>query len=178
VHTPNVSFEGNNASEWATTLTQNLGGLGPFTSFGKSYSRIEGLEVVTFGHTSETQFPIQSTSRSVNIPPQRDARYTLDVGQSLTHTYSVTTTINTAGQPQQTVNATNTYTVRYLGRETVTVPAGTFEACKFELDNGILTSWEAVGKGITVKSLAVDTGGGTTTLTLTSGTRNGEAIRP
>ncbi len=62
-----------------------------------------------------------------------------------------------------------TQTVTYDGRETVTVPAGTFEACRFtisrsyELSSGTRETtveqiWEAVGDGVLLRSLAIEGG--------------------
>jgi hypothetical protein len=69
-------------------------------------------------------------------------------------------------------------TVKYLGHETVTVPAGTFETCKFDNENGLTTTWEAVGTGVPIKSLSTASDGTTITLQLNSGTINGSPIRP
>jgi hypothetical protein len=176
IHTPNVTFEGQSASEWATNQVVTYPALGTFPVSSKSYSRLEGQEFVSFGSTSETTTPFATSSKIVFSPPFRSKHYTLNPGESYTQTYNSITTSTLAGMPPTSTTSTVTHTERYLGQESVTVPAGTFNACKFEI--GGLTSWEIVGKGITAKSVTVDTTGGTTTLSLTSGSINGSAIVP
>jgi hypothetical protein len=72
---------------------------------------------------------------------------------------------------------TLTGTVKYLGRETVTVPAGTFETCKFEEDNGALLDWRGVGNGLMIKKVE-NTPLGPQTFELKSGTVNGQPVKP
>jgi hypothetical protein len=108
----------------------------------------------------------------VFTPPFRDKRYTLVPGEMLTQTSTAVTTTNFPPAPLTTTTNTTTQIVRYLGQENVTVPAGTFATCKFEFEN--LTTWEAKGKGIQVKSITSNQ----ETTVLTSGTINGSPVVP
>ena len=97
----------------------------------------------------------------------------------MTQTYSVTTTSTISGLPGPITQTTSlTDTVRYLGSESVTVQAGTFNTCKFELGGGGVV-WTSSGStpGINVKSQS-GTGANIATTELRSGTINGSAIQP
>jgi hypothetical protein len=146
----------------------------------KSYGKVEGLDILMYGSLVEITSPLAGTIKSVFTPPSRDKRYTLNAGQSYTQTYSSTTTTTFTGLPAPIMNTSSiTETVTYLGRETVTVAAGTFDACKF--DQGGAITWISAGssssKGVGVKTFS-SSGGSSVTLELTSGTINGSAIRP
>jgi hypothetical protein len=60
----------------------------------------------------------------------------------------------------------------------VTVPAGTFDTCKFD-QNGTGTLWLATGNaaGISIKSVSNTGGASALTVVLTTGTFNGAAIK-
>ena len=117
-------------------------------------------------------------------PPSRDKRYSLAAGASATQTYTITSTATFTGLPPINSSQSQTETVRYLGRDSVTVPAGTFDTCKFEQTIGTgasavtSTQWTAAGSaaGVTVKSVSPGDAGSTTTLELKAGTINGSAI--
>jgi hypothetical protein len=174
-HTPNVSFEGQNASEWATNQVVNYPSFGTFTTASRSYSALDGLVTVTFGSIVDLTTPVSGTSKSVFTPPFLNRRYTLAPGESTTSTSTMVTTTTLTGMPPTTQTTSHTQTDRYLGQESVTVPAGTFNACKFETANQ--TTWEAVGRGVMVKSISLDSSGGTTTMQLTAGSINGTPIQ-
>jgi hypothetical protein len=77
--------------------------------------------------------------------------------------------------PTFTNSSVVTYTIKYLGRETVTVPAGTFEnACKFQTNDNVIY-WEVVGKGVLARSIST-TNTGDVLLELKSATINGSSI--
>ncbi len=88
--------------------------------------------------------------------------------RSGTYTYSVN------GTPSS-YTSNDTSTTTYLGREAVTVAAGTYEACKFETTSGPTTApstnWYLVGKGIHLKSVS-----GASTTEATSVRFNGQAL--
>jgi hypothetical protein len=91
---------------------------------------------------------------------------------------TTSTTTFTGLPPIPPVTTTFTDTVKYLGHETVTVPAGTFDTCKFE-QNGTGTVWFGSGSaaGISIKSTS-NTGGSTAlTLVLTAASVNGTAVK-
>jgi hypothetical protein len=178
VSTLNVAFEGQNTTELRSDLTVTYTGIPPASSTTRVYLRLDGTDILTYGSTGGVTTPVATSFKSVNTPPARDKRYSLAVGETATQTYSATTTTMIAGQPSNTQTTTQTDTVRYLGRETVTVLAGTFDTCKFEGNTVLL--WQIAGgssAGITVKS-ATSSGSTLSTVELRSGTINGSAIRP
>lgn len=115
-----------------------------------------------------------TTNTTVTYNPARvDRRYTLAVGASNTTTTSMTAASSTNFGAVPATTATTTTTVTYIGQESITVPAGTFTACKFTIAIGGDTSTEWVGKGngapLQATSKASD--GSSVTLKLTSATR-------
>ncbi len=170
VYTPNSTFQGQSATERSGTTTTTVQGI-EITTTTTFYSRLEGSEIVDFGSIVEQTFPFASTTTVYN-PPRRDDRFTLDVNESTT--ISSTATITTTSPPplpssMQTVSTTETVT--YLGRESITVPAGTFDTCKFDQD-GSETYWFNVGNGVLIRGVASDGA-----MELISGTRNGQPIQ-
>jgi hypothetical protein len=178
VHTPNSSFEGQTASEFLITATSIVPEIGPIETEVRSYSRLDGTDLLTFGSITTLTAPSPGTLTSVNSPPNRDRRFSLDVGESSTSTFTATTTTNFEGVPPTVFSTDLTETVTYLGRETVTVPAGTFETCKFD-QGGVGTQWLAVGNGLAVKSFSpASEGAPESTLELQSGTFDGSPVTP
>jgi len=145
----------------------NLTGDGEFTSYGltssgTSLSQSSGWTTVSTGSTTWN-------------PPSVDHQYRLAMGQSVAQTQTwtgvYTVSYSGAGAPGPSTS-TNTTTLRtittYVGRETITVPAGTYETCKYEvitpgtsstagspyLLGSIQTSWTIVGTGIQVQSVS------------------------
>jgi hypothetical protein len=178
--TLNVAFEGQTANEIKLVSTSSFTGQSPTTSSGKSYSILDGLAIVTYGVIADVAppvSPVPGTAKSVYTPPARDTRYTLvNAGDSAFWSYAVKTTFTPTGSTQSVVtNSNQTTTVVYQGRESVTVPAGTFDTCKF-LVNNATTNWIAVGFGVSVKNSSTDSTG-TTTSVLRTGTVNGAAIQ-
>ena len=175
----NVIFEGQTATEFRSTQTTSYTGQPTILSSSSSYAKLENLDVVTYGSTSDITTPLTGTVKSVFSPPSRDKRYSLGVGESATQTYNITSTSTFTGLPTITQTTLQTETVKYLGHETVTVPAGTFDTCKFEQGNGSSTVWIAAGSAAGVAAKSSSTSQGTTViLELRSGTINGTAIRP
>lgn len=111
---------------------------------------IDGQDIVTKAEYQSFVSPGPGLEMpTVYDPPLRDRRYSLAQGQSfsLVRSGSQTTTYST--------------TITYLGEESVTVPAGTFTACKFEeryADGSAIDTWVLQAKGILAKRVA----GGTT----------------
>jgi hypothetical protein len=136
------------------------------------YVKLDGLDIVTYGHYSD--FPVPGTGKTVYTPPMRDKRYSLAVGESATQTFTVTTTSNLPGF--ETSSTTLTSTTKYLGRETITVPAGAFETCKFE-DDGAELDWRGVGNGLLIRN-EIPGPLGVTRYELRSGTVNGQPVQP
>jgi hypothetical protein len=185
-----TTFQGNSAREATitTTGTNIASGFavdGTFTL--KNYNRRTATAEMTqygtvmSGSGSSQGMTVNMNMTSVFAPPFLDRQYALGIGE----TYTASQTINTSGSIStmgftQPISGSSTSTVstKYVGRETITVPAGTYSTCKLETTTSgsgsasTLTSWVIVGKGITVKSVMTD-GGTTQTIQATSVRLNG-----
>lgn len=115
--------------------------------------------------------PITITTTVTNNPG-RLTRFDLAVNESYSQTIAISTDIASSFSmpPSSPVNADLVTT--FLGIESITVPAGTYDACRFESkENGEKTTrWFAVDKGT---ELRVESGGDVTVYV--SGTLNGVA---
>jgi hypothetical protein len=167
------TFEGQSAIETdfrlsGTMTTQGQSATSDFTT--TSYGRATGTaEFTSYGSQSSNSFSAPggftstSTTKTVYTPPWVSRVFALAVGQSTTETSTsvITTTTSMTGGgitlPPSTTSTTSTtsMTTKFVGREQVTVPAGTYATCKFEITNvgvaGVTTSWVIDGKGIPVK---------------------------
>ncbi len=189
-----TTFEGQQAREMTVKTTGTTSSAGqnvPIDTLIKNYQRRTGdAEITSYGSSFSNSstvsgFTTTTVSKSVYAPPWVDRSYALAIGESLTTTQSMTTTATTTitGSPvplpptTTTTPSTITQTIKYVGRESVTVPAGTYSACKYEYSSGgaLTTSWVIVGKGLMVKSLSV-VGNTTQTLQATSVTLNGQRL--
>lgn len=128
-------------------------------------------------------FNVNSTS---TFEPKRVDRYNLNAGDSYTQNYTITTESSVGSNTFTSTNQVKS-TVTYLGNESVTVPAGTFDSCKVqdveENTSGgstttfTTTNWYDVGSGLLLKVVAEDDeSNDTTTTELVSGSVNGAAI--
>ncbi len=147
------------------------------------YNRQSATELPLYGSfftntTRTTLFGITtdavSTVKTVNVPPFTDPRFGLAVGQSASLTYPSTSTVTVvqpAGQPPTTTTVQARFNARFVGIESVTVPAGTYSTCRFDLTdpatpNETTTQWLSVNQGVSVKQVSV-TPQGTQTLNAT-----------
>jgi hypothetical protein len=157
----------------------------------QTYYTREGHDVLRHGFF----FPRSSTGRAdvtyVYSPPAREQRFSLQgVGSKTTTVYTVRPMYANfpAAESDYWQGLNNYYkdhtetsevTTTYLGQETVTVPAGTFVACKFHVDNGISrgswTDWVAKGKGVLVRAEGMD-GSMQRSHVLTGGELNGQPL--
>ena len=159
-----------------------------FESRSKIYVQRTGdAEFTQYGSTGSTRTLIGTTAvtKTVYTPPFVDRRYALALGESYTATQTGTSTTTTSGIPGQpdsssTTSFTFTSTVKFVGRETVTVPAGTYATCRFDSTTPGSTSatslWVIDGKGILVKTVAEDGVGGTVSDFATLIELNGQKI--
>jgi hypothetical protein len=146
-------------AQGSTTIDTNM----------KLFSSPSGTEVVQYGQEFVTAaqsgpYTLTTTNRTVWNPPYADPQYTLALGQSATSTLSGMLTTTISGIPgvpgvPTTTSISSASTTRYVGRESVTVPAGVYETCNFEVtaagSGGTTTTtnyWVIVGKGIAVRS--------------------------
>lgn len=189
-----TTFEGASAREVTavTTGTNTVAGMSvAVDTQTKAYqTAVSSGEVTQYGAvvratTPVAGFNLTTDSRTVYSPPWVDRRFTLNQGQTLTQTYTGTTTVTSAspfpGVPGTSTTTTTTITqhIRFVGIESVTVPAGTFSACKFEdtdpaAPTSLTTTWLAVGHGSVVKTVGTSTAG-TQTIVATSILINGAA---
>ena len=131
----------------------------------KTYTSVDAdhYSSQAFGTVSDVTSPIASTLNTKFDPPM-EHHYDLDPGQSYTQTFTVTVdgTATAAGMsiPLPTTTATNKLKRTYVGRDSITVPAGTFETCHFQEDTtveGATTTtdlWMTVGSGVEVKAIS------------------------
>lgn len=149
---------------------------GAVASFEFFFSQGDGAVVLTHGQRTEASSgpgqPASTTEQSYN-PPLVE-RYDLSPGQGFEQSYellSQTTVSGTAFDSIQSVQLSTTY----IGRESVTVPAGTFSTCRYEQTQTVtpppivigdqvftppsqvsdITIWYAVGSGFPVRRVDV-----------------------
>ncbi len=159
-----------------TTGTNTVGGVyvAVDTQVKTYQTAVPAGEVTFFGAVTRVVTPVAgfsltNDSRTVYSPPWVDRRFTLNAGQTLTQTYTGTTTATVGGFPgvpgtSTTTTTTTTQHVRFVGLESVTVPAGTFNACKFEDTDpatpaNMTTTWPAVNHGSMVKTVGTSPSG-------------------
>ena len=115
--------------------------------------------------TTESGVTVQAT---ISQDPPKEDRFNLTAGQSYSHSYVQTTETKSSfggtQLPTQTITTNVVDNRTYVGRESITVPAGTFETCKFTQttsfdgnNSGTSTTWISVDHGFFVKSIAGDT---------------------
>ena len=189
-----TTFEGVSATELlaVTTGTNTTAGVTvPVDTETRTYrnAAANGSSTV-YGVTGRTRvsvagFTVDTQFRTVYSPAWVDARFTMNVGDTLVQTYTGTTTSTTPGlfgAPATTTSntVTTSMTIRFLGIESVTVPAGTFNSCKFEeyetsSPANKSTIWFGVGNGAIFKTVTV-TPEGTQTTEATSLVLNGSSL--
>ncbi|MBI5256735.1 MAG: hypothetical protein HY855_09560 [Burkholderiales bacterium] len=113
---------------------------------------------------STTDYSAATTIKTVYAPAWQDRSAALAQGQTLSADWQSqitrVTTYSIPGFPP----TTNTYgdagatTLRYIGRESLTLPGGTYSTCRFERINmlpggGWTTEWWLVGTGLLLKSV-------------------------
>jgi hypothetical protein len=189
----NTTFEGQQARLLTTKAigsTSSSGGqMVSVDTETKAYQRRTAQsEITNYGNVRTTRGAVGnqlSTAVSTTIwsPPWADRQYALAEGQSLvaTQSGSTSTTTTVTGSPPTTSSSTNStnQTVKLAGHETLTVPAGTYNTCKFEITRdgvaGTTTQWVIAGKGLMVKSVAIS-GDTTQTVEASSVTLNGQKL--
>lgn len=174
-----ATFEGQPAVE---TLVRNRGTLfenGLPTALDQSekvYLRKTGNGELTFhgsssATTATTNDYIATTTLTTNYTPLwADRIYALAQGESLTAsrtsaTLRVITYSNGLPATTNTYGGTVSEVVTYAGRETITVPAGTYQTCRYERfdaakPGSVSTEWVIVGKGLMVKRVTTSFAGG------------------
>ncbi|MEM6581706.1 MAG: hypothetical protein AAF699_10560 [Pseudomonadota bacterium] len=128
------------------------------TSLSRSYlSTVVARQVRDFGTEVEVTSPIMVSARTVN-EPFRLIRFDLSPGQSFSQSYVTTTTTDAGGGAQLDSVSTDSVTT-FDGIESVTVPAGSFQACRFtEISStpggeDTQREWIHVGTGVLLKAV-------------------------
>src|SRR5207247_8692924 len=96
------------------------------------YGRVAGSDSFRSGVPAAITTPVAGSLKLVFTPPKRDKRFTLAQGETASQTYTIfsTTTLTGVSNPI-TSSRSQTDTVRYLGREPITVLGGPFDTCRF-----------------------------------------------
>lgn len=113
---------------------------GPVTTSGssvssstvKQYYKIDSSAktVTVYGIETATTFPFSFTSVTTFTPPRTD-RLNLAAGEFYTQDFTVTTAVTGLPVPPPDTMSNISLKRTFVGMESVTVPAGTFSACKF-----------------------------------------------
>jgi hypothetical protein len=114
--------------------------------------QVEGFDILSYGTVATVPVPGGTfETKQVFTPAARDKRFTLNPGETTVYSQTYTTTITPPGTTETT---TANPTVTYEGQESVTVPAGTYTACKFSqtFSGSTTTTWIIKGSGVMAKS--------------------------
>ena len=146
----------------ALKATINTSTEGEFPSSGviRAYFQREGnTRIRDLGNETDNLTP-GTASRVNTITPYELRRYDLAAGESYSQSFQVESRVFTGGEGQ-VENVSVDATVRFDGVESLTVPAGTFDACRFThsrttTESGFSFSstdveWFHVGTGILLK---------------------------
>jgi hypothetical protein len=176
----NATFNGKSAIE---SISQtDVTGAVPSSSSTKSYYNVDtSAKRTTYYGTIVTVATPVAVTTTVKSLPERIERYDLAANESYTQTYSLESSSVVLGFPVTTTTEFTSKTT-FKGIETVTVPAGSFEACRMESINSSTTlgtsatstsiNWFTKDQGMLVRAEA---DGDITELV--SGTFNGVAIK-
>ena len=184
--TRRTGFNGHSAVEIEETSIVNLTGA-PRTEIRSTtwQDLVTGNVLELYGHRTVTEVmgaPV--TTVSTYEPAWRDMKYTPAVGGTAPYscTMKTVTKMSLMGhetEHESTLTATGSWTCQ--GMESVSVPAGTFNTCKFtQVEEGTTSDeWMLPGSGIVVKSFSrdADPAGAVVTAELTAGSFNAAALR-
>ena len=170
--------------ETERTVSVGRAGAPPFTSRVREYESVEntpqGPVLLRYGSIVLMDVPLAGTRTTiVNTPVNRIRDFSLAVNESYTLNEVRQTTMEIPGLPTQTSTVREAQTFTYRGQESVTVPAGTYTACKFEWTNGARRSagWTAKGSGLPLVITGDDGAGNPITLYIKSSSHiNGQPI--
>jgi len=152
----------------------------------------DNMSLLYYGGSSDTTGLAGTVkSATTNLRPVA-FRYDLSPGESFSQSYDAAIEVTPDGAKVATRNGYSIrQTVTFSGIESVTVPAGTFQACKFEFDevvtaNGQVssssrrTTWLAVGIGVAVKIQVAGSSNPApdSLIELVGGDINGVAVEP
>ena len=122
-----------------------------------SYARRTGNIDTLYGSiaTITAGFNQGTVVRTVFSPPFVDERFSLSAGQRQTFTVAGTETSTPPSGLEQVTPVSQSVTVAFIGQEQITVPAGTFLSCRFEISVAGTARpnviWYHVGNGVVLK---------------------------
>ena len=142
---------------------------------GKTYYKVVSPGVIAQYGTSVTAVTFgQSVATTTSYaPPYVNGAANLAIGE--TGTYSYTGTLASSGPGSGPVSFSTT--VKFVGKESITVPAGTFNACRYDTlgTSGAVTATGWYYRSIVIKSSTPSTSG-TQIIQLKAATINGASI--
>lgn len=172
-------FEGHQARATAIHTTGTVGGTAVVGDATIYSSRTGPSEMTNYGSLilASSNFG-SSTVNTVYSPPFVDRTSGLAIGESVTTTQTGTVNMTFGGTSLPPSQINTTTTTKYVGRESVRVPAGTYNTCKFEVttagSSGVITSWAIVGNGSSVQ--VISTGDAPFTMQATAISLNGQPL--
>jgi hypothetical protein len=160
LYSRNVSFEGQSATEAAVTSSFSFATTSQVWTL-RTYTRPGGAtDLLNFGwtidSTTTTGGVVNGTlqERLVYTPAALDTHASMAVGETRTfgpYPYTKTSTVNGVVQPVQNSSVSSTW--RFVGVERITVPAGSFDTCRWETGSPTATRYELVGHGLLVRQV-------------------------
>lgn len=186
------TFEGISAIEVKVVSTADVSGVGSGTTDVFNYIGVSGLTAYSYGATTQVGSGMAAVTNKTVFSPPVQFRYDLAPGESFIQEYASTATLTYAipGVPPNVTTVNTRQKVTFVGVEQITVPAGTFNACKFSIENtdvtpggsggtSVATNWVAVGSGVSLRNESPVQGSSTVNVTaLTSGSINGVPVTP
>jgi hypothetical protein len=125
-----VSFKGISAVETQLDTT-TLGSGDPTVARTSSYGNLVADAIELNGAKSNITTPMVSFNQTQSYTPAVRFPLTAVPGQAVTQTVTVKTESDLPGSPAL-LDYSQTYVWKFVGLETVSVPAGTFETCRIE----------------------------------------------
>lgn len=171
------TFNGNSATE-ATSTVKARSSSGRFDSDSTTrsyYDLVSGPQVKVFGTITQATASGFSITTTVRLEPFLLRRFDLSSGNNFTQSYTIKTETNPSFStiPDQSATAK----ITFVGMERISVPAGSFNSCKFTTETTIggstttSTEWFATGNGTSLRTLS-----GNTDSVLVSATINGTQV--
>lgn len=119
------------------------------------------------------------STKAVYNPASLNTEFTLQPGQSIDKTETLTVTTLVSPFPTGPLTTTSTDRHTYEARETITVQGKAYDTCRYKVttvgEPDSTMSWILVGKGIAVR-VSSTADGQTSTIELKSGTYNGSPL--
>lgn len=140
-----VTFKDNSATELVVDTTVLTGPGAGTTNTTKNYSRLTSTVFYTYGQAITTNIPGFGSYDLITyyVPPIQNP-LTLELNKPYTQTFTVKMESSSTIVPANFPDVVETTSQTFLGVESVTVPAGTFSACKLKTDTtvaGVTTSY-------------------------------------